>query len=274
MLVREKPKNAKEAILSYLLNMHPLTPSVILRELEKNKMKITIQGVVKDLKTMEKDGIIVKEDEGFSISPEYIERLQQTYDLATSNYSFRGMKIKKVAKSVEIYTANSMLEQDKVWTKISFDWLKRDTNDKIKAWIGRHPWVPICRLEAEDKFQDMMASHGIKTFNLVTGNTPLDKASVKYYNDKEVKTKIIQRADIGNVYIESFGDSYIRCEFPEIIVQNLEKLFRKTKNLKDVNMKEVTDIMKMNVPITVLLIKDAEAAKKIRQDILRRFNRI
>lgn len=271
MLLEEKPRTTKEAIFSMLLEYYPKRPANIWRELERFGIKVTIQAVVKALHEMEKDGIIIGSKDGFLISPSYIQRLQITSDRISKSYSISTRKLKSIAHSVEIYTAKNMLEQDAIWEKVCVEWARQRPKDNVRAWIGRRPWVPFARLENEDRFEDVMRGFGIDAYSVVTGTTKMDRAGVDYYNNAGVKTKIDKSADIGNVNMESFGNFYIRCELPKVIYREFERIFRKTKSVRDINMKEVIDIAKMDCPVSLLVIHDSTTAEKIRQNVLKRF---
>jgi hypothetical protein len=271
MLLEDHPKTTKEAIFSLLLEYYPKRPAAIWKELGRFGISVTIQGVVKALGELEEKGIVARSEHGYLLSPYYIQQLQKTSEKVSKSYSVSSRKLKGIAKSVEIYTAKNMLEQDAIWEKVCVEWARQRPNDKVRAWIGRHPWVPFARLENEDRFEDAMRDFGIIGFNVVTGTSKLDRVGSEFYNKAGLRTKIDSRADIGNVYMEAFSSFYIRCELPKEIANAFERIFKKTKSSRDLNIKEVIDITKMEVPVTVLVIHDSMSAQKIRRDILNRF---
>ena len=100
----------------------------------------------------------------------------------------------------------------------------------------------------------------------------LDKLSLKYYQDRREKAKISRNNKLKTkTQISAFGDFVIKFNIPENISKRLEKIYQKTKNLNNLDLKEVLDIFKQKTEIELTLIKDKFFADKLKEDIISYF---
>ena len=111
---------------------------------------------------------------------------------------------------------------------------------------------------------------GIKSFILSTGNAPLDKNIRKFYLDIGVKMVITPSSssfDRG-YYVGTYGDMIIQSNYPEKLVSKLDEFFKKNKTIKDLNLKELSDIVNKKIDVKLTVIKNLEMAKQINKSVL------
>jgi hypothetical protein len=111
---------------------------------------------------------------------------------------------------------------------------------------------------------------GIKSYNLIIGNTPLDKQISRFYSTLGLKVRIVQSNSSfdKSYYVGTYGDLIIQTQYPKQIVELLDNFFKKTKSLKDVNLVELSNIVNKKIPIKLTIIKDLAMAKQINKSIL------
>ena len=179
------------------------------------------------------------------------------------------MKKVDFGNEVVVYTVHNLLELDRLWNDLLMNWAKNETEDKRNCWKGKHAWWLVPRLQEEDSLHDFMISKGIKTYNLWLENTLLDKAAGKYYQKREQFTKINSKIKLGkDIHMAAFGDNLIKFEIPEVISKKLEKLYKETKKLEDLDVKYAIDIFKENAEISFTVIKDEFLANKFKEEIV------
>ena len=181
------------------------------------------------------------------------------------------MKKVELGRDIIIYTVNNLLELDRLWNDLLTNWCKEETKDKRNCWKGKHAWWLIPRLQEEYILHDLMIKSNIKTYNLWTENTLLDKVATKYYSKKNEFAKIKRLNSKADKHITAFGESLIKFEIPQNLSKKLEILYKKTKKLEDLDIKKAIDIFKENTEIEVTLIKDKLLADKIKEEIIRYF---
>ena len=112
----------------------------------------------------------------------------------------------------------------------------------------------------------------VRVYQLVNGKSYLDKWSVKFYKRLGInctinKSKTKNKAN----YIVVFGDYVMQTYYPKDIIEKLEKFYKKTKQLEDIDLNEIMSILTLKRDIKVTLIKNREIANKVREDIIKQF---
>jgi len=265
-----KNRTVKDLVFSILIDDKPRTLTQLHRWIKRRYgVSVSFQAVIKAVKSLLESNVLIKKDKFYLIDKNWIFETRMFFDKLYTSY----FKVKKPMKKIElgkeivVYTVNNLLELDRLWNDLLFNWAKNEKNDKRNVWKGKHCWWLVPRLQEEDILHDFFRKQRIKTYNLLTENTVLDKISVKYYLRKKEFTKV-KKVKIDDVHISAFGDYLLKFEVPKEISVKLEGIFNKVKKLEDLDLKKVLDIFKENVEIEVTLIKDKFIADKVKEEII------
>lgn len=267
-------RSTKDLVFSILSEEESKTLTQLHREIKRRYgVSVTFQAVIKAVNSLIKNKVIVKNEKLYSINKDWVFETRNFFDrLYTEHFKVKKpMKKVELGRDIIIYTVNNLLELDRLWNDLLTNWCKEETKDKRNCWKGKHAWWLIPRLQEEDILHDLMIKSNIKTYNLWTENTLLDKVATKYYSKKNEFAKIKRLNSKADKHITAFGESLIKFEIPQNLSKKLEILYKKTKKLEDLDIKKAIDIFKENTEIEVTLIKDKLLADKIKEEIIRYF---
>jgi hypothetical protein len=266
-----KGRTTKDLVFSILVEDKPKTLTQLHKQIKKQyEVSVTFQAVIKAVKSLMENNVLVKQEKLYSVNKDWIFETRNFFDRLYSEH----FKVKRPAKRIElgkevtVYTVHNLLELDQLWNDLLTNWTKKETKDKRNVWKGRHAWWLIPRLQEEDMLHDAMLKGGIRTYNLWTSSTSLDKAAAKYYHGKYELSKIaVKQNPKRDIHIAAFGNNFIKFEIPISLSRELEKTYRETKRLEDLDIKRAMDIFKKNVEIEFMTIKDEFLAGKIKEEI-------
>jgi len=268
-----KNGTTKDLVFSILSEEESKTLTQLHREIKrKYGVSITFQAVIKAINSLLKNKIITKTEKLYSLNKEWVFETRNFFDRLYTDH----FKVKKPMKKIElgrdiiIYTVNNLLELDRLWNDLLTNWYK-EAKDKRNCWKGKHAWWLIPRLQEEDLLHDLMIKNNIKTYNLWTENTLLDKIATKYYSNKNEFTKIKKESSKIDKHIAAFGENLIKFDIPLKLSKKLENLYKNTKKLENLDMKKTIDIFKENIEIELTLIKDKALADQIKEEIISKF---
>jgi len=264
-------RSTKDLVFSILSEEESKTLTQLHREIKrKYGVSVTFQAVIKAVNSLIKNKVITKTEKLYSINKDWVFETRNFFDrLYTEHFKVKKpMKKVELGRDIIIYTVNNLLELDRLWNDLLTNWCKEETKDKRNCWKGKHAWWLIPRLQEEDILHDLMIKSNIKTYNLWTENTLLDKVATKYYSKKNEFAKIKRLNSKADKHITAFGESLIKFEIPQNLSKKLEILYKKTKKLEDLDIKKAIDIFKENTEIEVTLIKDKLLADKIKEEII------
>ena len=259
-------------MFSILAEDNPKTLTQLHREIKRRYgISITFQAVIKAVNSLRLHKVLVKEGKLYNLNKDWIFETRNFFDKLYTEYFKVKKPMKKIelGKEVTVYTVNNLLELDRLWNDLLFNWARKETEDKRNVWRGRHCWWLIPRLQEEDILHDFFAKQGIKTYNILTRNTLLDKITINYYLKKKEFIKITNGIELKkDDQISAFGEFLMKFEIPKAISDKLEKIYQSTKKIEDLDLKKVIDIFKQNSEIEVMIIKDKLLADKIKQEII------
>jgi len=268
--------SVKDMVFSILVDSEEKTLTELHRELKRRYRKsVSFQAVIKAVNVLFSKKVIVRDKKVYSLSKDWIFETRGFFDrLYTEHFKVKKpMKKVEYGKEVTVYTVHNLLELDRLWNELLTNWAKGEVKDKRNCWKGRHAWWVIPRLQEEDILHDFMIKKEIKTYNIWTDNTPLDKLAIKYYFRKnehaKVRTMLKEKKDS---HIAAFGNNLIKFEIPHELSKKLEKIFQKTKKIEDLDAKRAIDLFKENIEIEFTVIKDRMLANKIKDEIVGYFS--
>lgn len=270
-----KDKTTKDLVFSILSEDYPKTLTQLHREIKRRYgISVTFQAVLKAVNVLLNQKVLEKQGKLYSIDKDWIFETRNFLDkLYTEHFKVKKpLKKVELGKEVTIYTLTNLLELDRLWNDLLTTWAKSEQEDKRNTWRGKHCWWLIPRLQEEDILHDFFVKHRIKTYNLLTENTPLDKIAMKYYSKKNEYAKINPKIKLQkDTHITAFGNNLLKFEIPSNIAKKLEKLYKTTKKLESLDIKEAIDLFKEQSEIEVTLIKDKMLADKIKEEIISNF---
>ncbi len=275
VLPEERKKGStRDYVFSILTQDKPKTLTQLHREIKKRYgVSVTFQAVLKAVRTLHEQKVLSKKERVYSLNEEWVFDTRNFFDKLYKRYFKvkRPMEKVEAGKKVTVYTVGNLLELDRMWNDLLTNWSKVEKKNKINAWMGRHCWWLIPRLEEEDILHDFMIERGVVVYNVVTGNTPLDRSAVEYYRGKGEYIRIVKKTLGTDSHIAAFGDITLKFEIPPKLSRKLERTYARAKRMGDLDLKRTIDIYKENHYIEVTIIRDEVIAKKVKEEIMSYF---
>jgi len=271
--------SVKDLVFTILTYEYPLKIIQLTNLIRKRYGKnVTFQAVRKAILELVKEGVFEKKDRGFLINRNWIKESKKTIDeLYQRIYleKIQPKKIDSIGGEISIFSFNSLNEMMKFWQDLIDDWNKRFKKGdfKINCFQGCHGWEGLLHPDIEKKLMEQLKNKGIKSYALFTSNTPLDKLLMNFYKNIGVKTLISKSSSQFNksYYVATYGELVVETQYPGELVKKLDEFFKKNKKLKELNLKELSDIVNEKIEIKLSVTKNLEIAKKINQSIIENF---
>jgi hypothetical protein len=271
-----KEDNVKNLVFSILIKEYPLKIVELTNLIRKRYGKsVTFQAVRKAMLELVEEGVLIKNDKEFSISKKWIVETRKTLDsiyLDLTREEKSPKSIESIEGEVSVFTFNSVSEMMKFWEDIIDDWFEnfKKGDPNINVWQGAHLWEMLLYSDYERKIMGQLKEKGIKPWGVVTGNTPLDKYIVKFYQKAGVKMIInpsLSSFD-KNYYVATYGETIVQVQYPHEIVEELEKFFKKTKSIDDLDLHVLSEIVNKKVKMKLTVIKNISMAKQINNSVI------
>lgn len=273
---RNEKGSVKDLVFTILSEDREKTLTQLHKEMKKKfGVSVSFQAVMKAVSSLVESDVLVRKRKLYSLNKNWIFETRSFFDKLYSEHFKvkKPMKRVEMGKEITVYTVHNLLELDKLWNELLMSWAKSERKDKRNCWKGRHAWWVVPRLQEEDLLHDFMIEQGVKTYNLWTRKTPLDRMAAKYYSKKNEHAKFRNKRDSEkDEHIAAFGDTLIKFEIPSVLSKKLDRIYSKTKRIEDLDVKEAIDLFKENVEIEFVVIRDRFLADSVKEDIISSFS--
>ncbi len=274
IVLPETGKNltTKDAVFSILAEGETKTLTQLQREMKrKYKKSVSFQAVLKAVHALHTAKVIHKERKFYSLNKDWIFETRRYLDHLYTNHFKVTQPVKKVemSKDITVYTVSNLLELDRLWNDLLTTWAKQEIQNKVNVCKGKHAWWLLPRLQEEDILHDFMIKQEIRTYNLFTSNTSLDRQALKYYQSKGEHAKIKKEKD--NSYFSAFGTFLLKFDIPQKTAKELQKIYEDTQKLEDLDLKKAADLFKQEESIEVMVIKDETLSRNLQEEIIKEF---
>ncbi|MFH1290844.1 MAG: hypothetical protein ABIH92_05565 [Nanoarchaeota archaeon] len=272
-------KNVKDLVFTILSKEYPLRVIDLMKLIRKRYGRsVTFQAVRKAVLELVGQGILLKQEVGYAINKNWVREAKEFLDGLNSELNKERIgpkKVDSIGGKVSVFTFNSLNEMMKFWQDIIDDWFdnfeKGDPN--VNCYQASHLWEGLLHLDREKRTWEQMKKKKIVSYVMSIGNTPLDKSIRKFYESLGAKIRIDpSRSSFDkSYYVGTYGDLVVQSQYPEEIVLELEKFFKKNKSIKEFNLKELSDIVNKKIKLKLTVIKDSGMAKQINKSIMSEF---
>lgn len=270
-------KPVKDMIMGALTYEYPLSLSKLTNMIKKQyASSVTFQGVRRAVNSLVEDGVLVKQGKQYSISKIWITKLKKFADELHDSYfqkNFGVLKIESLGENIKIYTFDNLIDVDKFWNKIIFQWFKEDSG-KAKYYVQkfRHMWPVLGQLGEETQILEDIKNYKLKFYTLVYANTRLDEWCKKYYADLGFYYNIDKKheTDITN-YFSVYGDYIIQSSYPVALAKEIDHIYEKTTDFSSFNVADLIRVLRKKSEIQIMVQKNSLLANQLRQGILDNF---
>ena len=276
-LVFSKDSNVKNLVFTILTKEYPLKIIELTNIIRKRYGKqVTFQAVRKAILELVKEEILINEDNKFSINKEWIKNTKQSIDKLYLEINEEKTKPKSIDSieqgKVSVFTFKSLNEMMKFWQEIVADWPKnfKKGDYNLNCYLAAHTWEGLLHPDREKDIMEKLSDLGIKSYLLITSNTPLDNYTIRFYKSLGLKTKIVKSSSFfdRNYYVGTYGDTIVQAKYPEELVKEMDNFFKNNKSIDKLNLKDLSDIVNKKIEIKLTVIKNLDMAKQINKSII------
>jgi len=276
-LLEQKPSTTQDMVFTVLTNTYPLSLIELQHALRKQYSKvISFQSVRKATLRLQAAGVLVKEGKKFSINKQWIRGLLNFGNSLQHQYLTKSKESKlAVGPNMSVYSLNSMTEIDLIWNDLIQDLFKDPKQPKYQVFSGMHFWFVLVNLAPETELVRQLRKHGVQVYMTCYGNTPIDKWTVRYYNDNgchSILAPLPKDHSLG-LAIGAFGDYIMQVQYPDELAQKLDGFFKKYTRIEDAKVAELAEITSEKVNLQLTVIKDPVLARNFRENALKLFQR-
>jgi len=271
-----KKNSVKNLVFTILTREYPLKLIELTNFIRKRYGKaVTFQAVRKATLELVEEEVIIRKDNAFSLNKEWVKESKRVIDeLYQSVYEEKLLpkKIDSIGKEVSVFTFNSINEILKFWEDLIDDWFKsfKDGDYNINCYQAAHSWEALLHPDRENNTMEQLKKKKIKSYTLLTSNTPLDKNVADFYRKIKIKVAISKSSSQfdRSYYVGTYGDLVVQTQYPPELVKELDDFFKKNKKLEDLDLKELSDIVNKKIEVKLSVTKNLNMAKQINQSIL------
>jgi len=254
-------KNLKEEIIELLLDT-PASSKKIQSLLRKNNIKVTVQGIYKQLNTLLESEVILKNKQQYIINNEWIKNISKIIDVQDIELPEEGEKF--------TYKFNSLQNLDAHWKHVTEALNKYLSNEPMFLYSYHQFWIYTpTREESERRFAGEFLNKKQYTFYVIGGITDLDKKyrnSFKdsYYKVENYSIKSLKQKE----HILIIGNYIMNVKVPDDITKQIDAVYKTDDSLliKENNIKEIlSHNHKSMFTIENNLIKANKIKRKIAQ---------
>ncbi len=271
-----KDDNVKNLVFSILTKEYPLKIIELTNFIHKRYGRsVTFQAVRKAILQLVDEGVLLNKNNLFSINKKWVVRSKKELDLLYEELTKEKVNPKNIDSiegEISVFTFDSLNKMMKFWEDIIDDWFenfeKGDPN--INCYQGAHGWEGLLHPDREGHMMGRLKEKGIKSYALSIGNTPLDRYIWRFYKKRGLKVLFSPSLSTfdKSYYVATYGETIVQVHYPKIIVDSLEKFFKKNKIVEDMDLGELSKIANKKKEIKLTVIKNLAMAKQINKSII------
>lgn len=264
-----------ELIVRILSKDFPLRINEIHRRLKENhQIDISFQGARKALQILVSSGKLHYKNGEYSLNKEWIKQLKSLSDSLVNNYFTAELKskpptIERIGKEFQIFRFKDALQTDKFVGELLFDIAQAPGEKKLCIQM-LHYWFPLGHMGTESEFILEMRRRKTEIYYLKFSKSYLlDRLSEKFYSQHGAHFGTTSDELERYSEICSIGDFIIKVQYPTQFIDELDAIYKKTKDIKDFDFKSFGTIIKKELPVTLTIFRDKSIAMSIQEKTLR-----
>lgn len=267
--------NVKDIVFTILTKEYPLKLIQLTNFIRKRYGKqVTFQAVRKATLHLVSEKILLHNKKGFVINKEWVNESKQIIDNLYEELNQEKIKTNQdsIKGEISIFTFKSLNEMMKFWQNLIERWYNKfkKGDSKINCYQAAHVWEGLLHLDKEKEIMSKLKKKGIVSYILSTGKTLLDKNIRRFY--KKIGIKMIINPSMSSFdksyYIGTYGEMIIQTQYPEEIVKEMDLFFKKNKNLKDLDLADLSEIVNKKREVKLTVINNSAMAKQVNSSII------
>jgi len=270
LLPKLAPKTVKEKIIVLLASEFPLTVKDLKLKIKSNfNVSVSYQSVHKELNHLMSDEIIINDNKKYLLNVEWIKQVGLFSDLIVSNYT--SQKKHSINKLLELkndgdslsFDFESYAQLDNYFLELIDYFNEFFEKDKKILMHYSHNWWPLMYPLRE---KEVVAKLKSEIYCLCGANSNIDKFCINFEKGIGVKVFYVNNPNL-HWHLNVMGDLIFSFYGDDSINKDINDFFIKYKELRNLDLKGLTDIIQKKGKFRVLVVKDSQFAKSILEEI-------
>jgi len=271
-----KKDNVKNIVFSILTKEYPLRIIELTNFIRKRYGKsVTFQAVRKAILELVADGVLSQTNHEFSINKPWVLESKKVLDALYQDLTKEKItpkNIDSIRGEVSVFTFGSLNDLMKFWEDIVDEWFEnfKKGDPNINCFQGVRSWEGLLHPDREKNIMGRLKHKGIISYALSTGNTPLDRYIWKFYASIGLKVGFhpSNSSFDRSFYVATYGETIVQIQYPQKLVDDLDRFFKKNKTIEQLNLKDLSDIVNRKIKVNMTVIKNLGMAQQINKSII------
>jgi len=266
----------KEQIFLELGKVKALNMTELHALVTKVRPGISYHAVYKALKNLVRHGVVEKNEDGYSISNKWVERVSAFFETAKRNYVYTkpiylpGIKGFKESGETRIFIFENLEEAEKYRKQLQWEYLISGSKEPYCAMSG-HLRSPLFSSERALNIMSMATKAKSKAFMLVAGDTQVDEWCADYYRNEFVRVQTgIKCTESCDTMI--LGDTVIQLYLPSDLREMIDAMYASVSEVSNLDVHQFyKKVYKELQDIKLVVIENPEIAHQLRAQIMAHF---
>lgn len=236
----------RELIIMELAKHSSIEVAAFQQALERRNLKFTRQGIYKELRGLEKSGVVFRHQGRYGLLLTWILSLVNLADEMYDTH-IEGLSIDSLfgeGRRKETWCFHDTLRLQDFWTQIIFLLYKDSSTKLMRQWIP-HPWFSLAQHEKSWQFFEAMKIGGYRMQSIVGGDSYLDheySSSVPLGDAYQCCFAESPFHEERSRYYGLIDDFLITVDLDEEMTARIEALFSAVKSAADLSPSSVVNL--------------------------------
>ncbi len=263
----------EELIVKYLAATPWVGAAWLQQAIARDYKPYTRRGVYKELSKLEREGIVVKVKNSYSLRLAWVMNLVSfvgdMYDVYLDPSLLKTLLLKGGEKIT--WRFSSLAKMDMAWTQLMLGMHRACPGKAMCVWCP-HQWFDFSHGERNRQFIKANDIAANRRFHIIGGSTYLDRLGgagqpkIGVYSYAEGPFE-----DLRNTYYTLIGDYVICVKLDTVTTRKIEELFSRVKTARDINPQEMGQIFGARVNAKLTLEINPRRAAELKRKFARFF---
>ena len=256
--------STSDMVVSALSSESPLTAKKTYNKVVKDfSANLTYQAVFLSLKELSKLGILAKNPDGYSINPEWVQKLREfstsLEERQIDEYTLAGDGYKSLARVYGSTEFDSLLKYNEYLKSTYAAFTPRLSGSDYIIYITPFAWWPVNNISCDAVYQEIKKD---RSFTLIGSNNALGEACISCRRAQGLNARAgIPILENGEIHV--LGDTIIQTRFSGDTLEKIAEHFQKSKKLGRYHSFQFLEILKSNAEIRTRISKNPQLASVI-----------
>lgn len=265
-MLKAAREKLEDVIVSILSHHAAIAADDLFSELKRRKLTYTLQALYKELRKLQKLGVVVKGRGLYSLRLAWILSLTDLADRAYAAYIDAPLPHELLPESEKRFrwTFTNPVRADDFYMQILTKILMRP---EVKAaWtVLEHPWFLFVSAHMEQKHQEILKQQRKRHFMVVENDTPLDRAQMHIYDGIWARGSVTDELNICTTYsiVSAVGEYVLSEKLPVAARKGFSRIYSETRSIKNLNFKTISALCNTPGTSSVVLERNPEKSRQL-----------